>query len=116
VPAAGRRVDADAILEEGDRPERVARELERFEPCGQANVAPRIAIERARLLESRELAGGHMRLSIDVGGARVSCFGAEMGEVLPRLGSHVRAVGALRRDTWRGGDTAEMRLTAVEPA
>jgi single-stranded-DNA-specific exonuclease len=116
VPEASPRADADALLEEGDRPERVARELERFEPCGQSNAAPRIAIERARVLESRELSGGHMRLSIDVGGARVSCFGAEMVEVLPSLGTHVRAVGSLRRDAWRGGDTAEMRLTAVEPA
>ena len=116
VPDTRPRVDADAVLEEGDRPERVARDLERFEPCGQANAAPRIAIDRARVLDSRELAGGHMRLTIDVGGSRVSCFGAEMSEALARLGSHVRAVGSLRRDAWRGGDAAEIRLTAVEPA
>ena len=116
VPDAGPRVDADAILEPGDRPERVARDLERFEPCGQANAPPRIAIERAKVLESRELTGGHMRLSIDVGGVRVSCFGAEMGGLLAGLGSHVRAMGSLRRDAWRGGDAAEMRLAAVEPA
>jgi single-stranded-DNA-specific exonuclease len=116
VPDTHPRVDADAVLEDGDRPERVARDLERFEPCGQANAAPRIAIDRARVLDSRELTGGHMRLTIDVGGSRVSCFGAEMGDALARLGSHVRAVGSLRRDAWRGGDAAEIRLTAVEPA
>jgi single-stranded-DNA-specific exonuclease len=116
IPDTRPAADADAVLEDGDRPERVARDLERFEPCGQANAAPRVAVERARVLDSRELTGGHMRLTIDVGGARVSCFGAEMSDTLARLGSHVRAVGSLRRDAWRGGDTVEMRLIAVEPA
>jgi single-stranded-DNA-specific exonuclease len=119
VPDSRPPVDADAVLAEGDRPERVASDLHRFEPCGQANAAPRIAVDRARVLESRELTGGHARLTIDVAGSRVSCFGAEMGGLLPGLGSvgsYVRAVGSLRRDAWRGGDAAELRLTAVEPA
>jgi single-stranded-DNA-specific exonuclease len=115
VPDSRPSVDADAVLEEGDRPDRVARDLQRFEPCGHANAAPRVAVERARVLEQRELSGGHMRLTIDVGGARVSCFGAEMRDLLPSLGTHVRAVGSLRLDAWRGGDASELRLTAVEP-
>jgi hypothetical protein len=41
-----------------------------------------------------------------------------MGPLLPRIGasgSTVRAVGALRRDTWTGGGAIELRLTAAEP-
>jgi single-stranded-DNA-specific exonuclease len=115
VPDTRPALDADAVLEDGDPPTRVMSDLERFEPCGQANVAPRIAIDRARVLEAREVNGGHLKLSIEVAGTRLSCFGAEMSELLPRLGSHVRLIGALRRDTWRGGGAAEMRISMAEP-
>ncbi len=116
VPALAVGPGADAVLHEGDSPARVVGDLERFEPCGQSNPAPRIAIGRARLLEKRELRGGHLRIWVDVGGAPLSCFGGDMGPLAPGLGSHVSIVGALRRDTWKGGGAAEMRLVAAETA
>jgi single-stranded-DNA-specific exonuclease len=116
VPVAASGSGADAVLHEGDSPARVVGDLERFEPCGQSNPAPRIAIERARLLGKRELRGGHLRLWVDVGGAPLSCFGGDMGPLAVQLGSHVSLVGALRRDTWQGGGAAEMRLYAAETA
>jgi single-stranded-DNA-specific exonuclease len=91
-------------------------DLARFEPCGQANPAPRVGVERARVLGVREVRGGHLRLWLDVNGLALSCFGPELGNLAPALGTHVRAVGALRRDTWTGGGAIEMRLVAVEPA
>ena len=106
---------ADAILHEGEAPSRVVGDLERFEPCGQSNPAPRIGIERARLLGKRELRGGHLRVWLDVGGAPLSCFGGEMGHLASELGSHMHVLGALRRDTWQGGGAAEMRLIAAKP-
>jgi single-stranded-DNA-specific exonuclease len=115
VPDASSPFDADAVLSDADAPARVALDLERFEPCGQSNPAPRVAIPKARVLGAREVRGGHLRLWLDVRGAPLSCFGAEMGPLLPRLGSTVRAVGALRRDTWTGGGAIELRLTAAEP-
>ncbi len=116
VPAAATGSGADALLHEGESPARVVGDLERFEPCGQSNPAPRIAIERARLLGKRELRGGHLRLWVDVAGAPLSCFGGDMGPLAAQLGSHVSLVGALRRDTWQGGGAAEMRLIAAETA
>jgi single-stranded-DNA-specific exonuclease len=116
VPSTAPRFSADAVLHPGEAASRVMGDLERFEPCGQANPAPRIGIERARLLGKRELRGGHLRLWLDVGGSPISCFGGEMGHLAPQLGSHVHVVGALRRDTWNGGGAAEMRLVAAEPA
>ena len=115
VPAIA-ELHADAVLHEGDAPSRVVGDLERFEPCGQSNPAPRIGIERARLLGKRELRGGHLRVWLDVGGTPLSCFGGEMGYLASQLGSHVHVLGALRRDTWQGGGAAEMRLIAAEPA
>jgi len=117
VPAAAPAFDADARLEEGDAPARVVHDLARFEPCGQANPAPRVGIERARVLRTREVRGGHLRLWLDVAGAPLSCFGAEMGPLAATLaGGQARVVGALRHDTWTGGGAVEMRLVAAEPA
>ncbi|MCL2451261.1 MAG: DHHA1 domain-containing protein, partial [Polyangiaceae bacterium] len=116
VPDATPGLDAEALLESGEAPARVASELERLEPCGQANPAPRVGIPRARVLGAREVRGGHLRLWLDVRGTALSCFGAEMGHLHPQLGSAVRVAGILRRDTWTGGGAIEMRLTAAEPA
>jgi single-stranded-DNA-specific exonuclease len=116
VPESRGAADADALLEEGDAPGRVFGDLERFEPCGQGNPAPRVAVDRARVLGVRELKGGHLRVWLEVGGTRISCFGPEMGELAACLGTHARVVGALKRDTYNGGGAVEMRLLAAEPA
>ncbi|MGD0674945.1 MAG: single-stranded-DNA-specific exonuclease RecJ [Polyangiaceae bacterium] len=114
VPGPPAGPDADAVLAEGDSPERVVGDLERFEPCGQSNPAPRIAIARARVLGVREVKGGHLRLWLEANGSPLSCFGAQMGHLQSRLGVEVRVVGALRRDAWRGGDAVEMHLISAE--
>ncbi len=116
VPDTRPRWDADARLEPQDAPASVLGDLERFEPCGQANPAPRVAVERARVLSAKELRGGHLKLWVDVAGVRMSCFGAEMGGLAAGIGDHARLVGALRKDTWTGGGAIEMRLVAAEPA
>ncbi len=116
IPDASLSFDAEAHLDVADSPALVVRDLERFEPCGQGNPAPRVAIERARVLGVRELRGGHLRLWLDVGGTPMSCFGPEMGELASRIGTHARVVGALRPDTWTGGAAVEIRLVAAEPA
>jgi single-stranded-DNA-specific exonuclease len=118
VPEVTSAFDADARLEPGDPPGRVMHDLARFEPCGQGNPAPRVAVEGARVLGVRAVRGGHLRLWVDVAGTALSCFGGEMGDVAARLapGATARVVGALRRDTWTGGGAIEMRLVAAEPA
>jgi single-stranded-DNA-specific exonuclease len=108
--------DADAVLEESDAPWRVLQELERFEPCGASNPAPRIALEGARVLKAHEVRGGHLRLYVEAGGARLSCFGPELGREAARLGARAHVIGRLRRDTYHGGGAVEMRVESVEPA
>jgi single-stranded-DNA-specific exonuclease len=116
VPGPAGGFDADARLEPGDHPSRVMHDLARFEPCGQCNPAPRVAIDGARVLGARELRGGHLKLWIDAGGISISCFGGEMGPLAAGIGARARVVGALRPDTWTGGGAVEMRLVSAEPA
>ena len=66
---------ADAILEEEDDPSRVQRDLERLEPCGHVNPAPLLALDGARVMEAREVRGGHLKLTLGVGKNALSCFG-----------------------------------------
>ena len=116
VPSTTKVHDADALLEPGDSPARVVHDLARFEPCGQANPAPRVAIDGARVLQTREVRGGHLRAWLDLAGTPLSCFGPEMGPLAGKLGERARVIGLLRRDTWTGGNAIEMRLLAAEPA
>jgi single-stranded-DNA-specific exonuclease len=118
VPDSSTAFDAEARLEPGDPAARVVHDLARFEPCGQGNPAPRLAVDGARVLGVRAVRGGHLKLWIDAAGTPLSCFGGEMGDLAARLlpGTTARLVGALRRDTWTGGNAIEMRLVAAEPA
>jgi single-stranded-DNA-specific exonuclease len=116
VPERSDVHDADALLEPGDAPARVVHDLARFEPCGHSNPAPRIGVELAKVLETREVRGGHLRAWLDIHGTALSCFGPDLGALAGKLGTRARAVGLLKRDTWTGGNAIEMRLLAAEPA
>jgi single-stranded-DNA-specific exonuclease len=116
VPEVRPGAAADARLEPDEPPARVLADLERFEPCGQGNPAPRVGVERARVLGAKEVRGGHLKLWVDLAGVPMSCFGGEMGHLAGKLaGGHARLVGALRHDTYAGGGAVEMRLVAAEP-
>jgi single-stranded-DNA-specific exonuclease len=114
VPVASKTHDADARLEPGELPARVTADLLRFEPCGHSNPAPRVAIEGARVLSTKEVRGGHLKAWIDVAGQPLSCFGPDLGGLAGKLGERARLVGALKPDTWAGGGAVELRLLAAE--
>jgi single-stranded-DNA-specific exonuclease len=91
----------------------VVLDIERLEPCGQGNPAPRLAVE-GRVSSARELRGGHLRLDLVLeGGRRIGCFGVGMGARAAELTGPVTVVGELRRDTYRGGDAVEIFLDRV---
>jgi single-stranded-DNA-specific exonuclease len=106
--------DAVRLVPEDDLP-RIVDDIERLEPCGQGNPAPRLIVE-GKVAEAREVRGGHLKLDfIAAGGKRMSCFGFTMGSLAPGLGTGnpVTVVGELRRDTYRGGGAVELRLDRV---
>lgn len=95
-----------------DSPLRVVEDLERLEPCGEGNPAPKILVE-GRVLGSRQVKGGHLKLQIEANGHELGCFGIAMGARADELSGLVSVLGELRRDTYRGGNAVEMRLDDV---
>jgi single-stranded-DNA-specific exonuclease len=105
---------ADVLLEEDEDPFKVLTDFERLEPCGQANPAPRLGVDGARVRSAREVTGGHLQLEIDTGRALLRGFGVEMGARAPAVGSRVQAIGKLRHDAYRGMGAVELKLEALE--
>lgn len=106
--------EAAVVLSEEDDPSRVAADFSRFEPCGERNPAPKIAVH-ALLASAREVRGGHLKLELELqSGFRMSAFGANMGAQAGQLGSgRITVVGELRPDRYRGGNAVELRADAI---
>jgi single-stranded-DNA-specific exonuclease len=95
------------LLELGDTPDLVMIDLDRLEPCGPDNPRPQLAID-GLVVEAREVGAGHLRLRLDVAGSRLDCFGVNLGHHARTLEGRVRAVGDLRRNSFRGQTTVEL--------
>jgi single-stranded DNA-specific DHH superfamily exonuclease len=96
-----------------DDPARVVSDLERIEPCGHKNPAPRFVID-AEVQRARMVKGGHLSLELGLAhGRRIRAFAVDMGERASELSGPVRLVGKLRRDTWIGGDAVEVLVSAI---
>ena len=113
VPASPALDPADGVLRlvPGDSPNRVLADLALLEPCGLGNPHPEIELE-ADVLVAREVTGGHLKLELDVAGARLGAFGVGMGARASELGKTTVLSGRLRRDTFRGGDAVELKIAA----
>lgn len=102
-------------LDEGDTVEAVYRDFTSLEPCGEANRAPLLHLVDARVIVARDLKG-HLKLELEVNGAPLGAFGPNLGKLAPTLKGRAHAAGVLRRDTFRGGNSIEMRIDAIEGA
>lgn len=90
-----------------------ATELGYFEPVGAGNPEPRFLIERARVDDARSVGTGHLKLSLKLGSTKLPAFGYDMASELDALGGEVTVWGSLRPDTYRGGESVELRLDRV---
>ena len=110
VPSRPRGFDADARLEPGDHPSRVMHDLARFEPCGQLNPAPRVAIDGARVPRRArsQQAGTWAQLWIDAGGVGRCRASAQRWDRRPRRSGSGRASSA-RSGRTRGRAGARSR-------
>lgn len=90
-----------------------ARELAMLEPLGQGNPEPRFRIESAKVEDAGAVGDGHLKLMLRVGDRRLPCFGMGLGAELERVSSEVTLLGTLRADSWRGGDSVELRIESI---
>jgi single-stranded-DNA-specific exonuclease len=112
-PAALDAYEADVRLDDRDDPAAVVRDLDRLEPCGEGNRAPRILVPRASVRAAKNLKG-HLKVDLRWGRQSLSGFGFELGALADGLsGATADVVGLLRRDTWRGGDAVELRIEGL---
>ncbi len=93
----------DVRLDPRDDPAAVLADLERLEPCGEQNAAPKLYLAEVEVLRAGEVKG-HLKLELKLGQASVSGFGPELGGLSEALvGRRVAMVARLKRDHWRGG-------------
>jgi len=97
-----------ARLDPRDDLQHVVADLERLEPCGEANPAPRLFFGDALVRSVREVQG-HLRIDLDLGRHRLGAFAPNRGPAGSELaGRRADVVGRLRRDRFRGGDAVEL--------
>jgi len=113
APTLGDKVEVIELMPEDD-PHRVLTDMLRLEPCGEANPRPELSLS-ARLISARPVKGGHLKLELEMpSGCRVGAFAPNQGELAESLAGHVRVVGELRPDRWRGGNAVEVSVRSVE--
>ncbi len=111
IPKVTRSVD---LVLDGDRlPIPSGRELALLEPLGHRNPEPRFGLEDAKIEDASTVGDGHLKLALRVGKTRLPCFGMGMGAELDQLGSTVSLVGSLRPDSYRGGESVELRIDRI---
>jgi single-stranded-DNA-specific exonuclease len=106
---------ADATLHAEDDLAAVMADLDRLEPCGEANAPPLLELADAEVLDVRIMKGEHLRLTVRHGDRRLDAFGFGFAAQAPRGGDRVAITGALRRDAFRGRASIELRLSGVRP-
>ena len=111
-------VDVEVDLGEVDQ--RLARELERLEPCGAANPEPLLAARDVRVLQSRTVgaSGAHLKLLVEAGGRHVDCIAFGMGDQLDmvRSESRVDLCFVPRIDDYTGVERLQLQVADVRPA
>ncbi len=103
-----------AMLQPGDSPDHVLRDLDRLEPCGPDNPRPKLEVTGTVEL-AKVVGSGHVKMQLDVGGRTLDCFAINLADELEQLVGTVRVRGDLRRNTFRGVTTAELFVDSVIP-
>ncbi|MFO8082020.1 MAG: single-stranded-DNA-specific exonuclease RecJ [Armatimonadota bacterium] len=114
------QVEVDVEVDLGEVDQRLARELERLEPCGAANPEPMLAARNVRVLQSRTVgaSGAHLKMLVDAGGRHVDCIAFGMGDRLDivRSESRVDLCFVPRIDDYTGVERLQLQVADVRSA
>ncbi len=102
----------DVRLDPRDDLEQVLVDLEKLEPCGEKNRAPKLLIEGVEIVRASPIKG-HLKLEVMLRGQRVRGFGPDLGALASELRGTVDLVGRLKRDHWTGSGKPEVVVDAV---
>jgi single-stranded-DNA-specific exonuclease len=106
---------AQVRLDPRDDPSAVVRDLERLEPFGEKNPAPRILLHDVRIVAT-SVVKEHLKLELASGAHKLRAIAFSMAHLSPSLaGRSASIIGRLRRDHYRGGEAVEMHVDAVLP-
>lgn len=104
-------------LDPRDEIEAVLRDFDRFEPFGEGNPMPLVYLPDVRVTGGKNLKG-HLKLELELTSPRrtfLSGIQFSRGDDLESvLGQRCTIVGALRRDTFRGGAELQIRSLSVK--
>ncbi|MBD3292281.1 MAG: single-stranded-DNA-specific exonuclease RecJ [Armatimonadia bacterium] len=111
-------VDAEVPLSEVNQ--RLARELERLEPCGAANPEPLLVARDVRVLQSRTVgaAGKHLKMLVEAGARQIDCIAFGMGDRLDevRSDSRVDLCFVPKIDDYTGVERLQLQVADVRPS
>lgn len=124
APVAAARASAalavDAVLTAESLTPAFVAELARAAPFGQGNPEPLIVLPAHRIVDLRELNGGHIKLTLaSGGGARIEAMafraaGKPLGDALARArGTVLHFAGTASIDTWGGRTKVSFKLQDV---
>lgn len=102
----------DVTLDPRDDVEHVLTDLEKLEPCGEANRAPKLLIDDVEIVQASPVKE-HLKLEVVLRGQRLRGFGPDLGPLAATLRGNVKLVGRLKRDHWSGSGKPELLVDAV---
>ncbi len=112
-----RRERIDAVVSGTELGLELAEELQRLEPCGMGNPAPRLLVPGCRFDNVRAMGEGrHARFAVTSGGVRASAvaFGCD-GRVGHGEGTALDATFKLERNAWNGAVEPRLVLRHCRP-
>lgn len=105
-------LDAELPADELTMP--LVREIEQLAPFGMGNAEPTLLMRNLRVLETRTIGEGHLKLRLEKGGRRFQAIGWRMGDedIPPRIDLACTP----EIDTWGGNARLQLRLKGIRPA
>jgi single-stranded-DNA-specific exonuclease len=102
----------DVELDPRDDVEHVLTDLEKLEPCGEMNRAPKLLMRDVEIVTASPIRE-HLKLEVMLRGQRMRGFGPDLGGHAATLSGTVALVGRLKRDHWTGSGKPELLVDAV---